>query len=79
MTSDWVLQLARELPLRLPKILGGLDLMNLWMYKYDNAEPAEQTDGIAIHADRWEPPAGRATIPSNARIRGEPKTHRVDP
>ena len=34
--------------------------MNLWMYKYDNTEPAEQTDGIAIHADRWAPPGGRA-------------------
>ena len=43
---DIVLQIARELPKRFPRIFGQYTLNQLWAYKYDS-----EMDGIAVHTD----------------------------
>jgi tetratricopeptide (TPR) repeat protein len=45
--SEIHLNIARELRIKLPKIIGGLDLDQLWGFKYDSQLGA----GINVHAD----------------------------
>lgn len=43
--------ITRELRVAAPDLLGGLDLVRFWSYKYANAH-AEKQEGIKPHADR---------------------------
>jgi len=55
---DIVLQIARELPKRFPKILGQYTLSQLWAYKYDSsmAGIAAHTDEAAVNVNLWITP-----------------------
>ncbi|CAN0254180.1 unnamed protein product, partial [Pylaiella littoralis] len=48
LTSPWLVQIAYELQERLPRVLEGMTLSNLWAYKFDSDM---SMDGISVHAD----------------------------
>eukprot|EP00752_Nemacystus_decipiens_P002896 g2694.t2 len=48
LTSPWLVQIAHELQERLPRVLEGMTLSNLWAYKFDSDT---SMDGIGVHAD----------------------------
>ncbi|CAM9597552.1 unnamed protein product, partial [Hapterophycus canaliculatus] len=48
LTSPWLVQIAHELQERLPRLLKGMTLSNMWAYKFDSDM---SMDGISVHAD----------------------------
>ncbi|CAM9566525.1 unnamed protein product [Chrysoparadoxa australica] len=64
-TSPWLLQIAQELPKRLPKILGEMVITNIWAYKYDSSQ---DTTGIKVHADNAEVNLNFWVTPDSANL-----------
>ncbi|CBJ25538.1 conserved unknown protein [Ectocarpus siliculosus] len=77
LTSPWLVQIAHELQERLPQVLEGMTLSNLWAYKFDSDT---SMDGIATHSDHatvnlnfWVTPDDANLDPSSGGLVVYPK------
>ncbi|CAN0500190.1 unnamed protein product, partial [Ectocarpus sp. 8 AP-2014] len=75
--SPWLVQIAHELQERLPQVLEGMTLSNLWAYKFDSDT---SMDGIATHSDHatvnlnfWVTPDDANLDPSSGGLVVYPK------
>jgi hypothetical protein len=65
-----LLQIAHELPLRLPSIVKGCQLRQAWAFKYDSAAPGTDlhADEAAVNVNFWITPDAANLDPSSGGL-----------